>query len=217
MSKKMEQVLSYYSKRGLAEVLLWQLPKELVNDIHYHGELAAINDCMYRNRNLTKYLAFIDLDEYIIPRDGNAMAWVDMMPNLKLGNSFSFRNTFFWRELAATPNASVDEYTDNLLTMSVLKHANYTFPNGNRSKVMIRPEKIEIMGIHDVGRMVSGGKETANGVDINIGLLHHYKSGVDLGGSHVEDNTMLKYRKVLIKRIKMMQQTKTSAPPFESR
>ena len=83
MSKRMEQVLSYYSKRGLVEVLPWQMPKDLSKDMHYHGQLAAINDCLYRNRNSTKYLAFNDLDEYIIPRGKDTTTWADMMPNLK--------------------------------------------------------------------------------------------------------------------------------------
>ena len=66
--------------------------------------------------------------------------------------------------------------TTILLTMSVLKHANYTFPNRKRSKVIMRPEKVEIMHIHFVAQNVSGAEETANGVDINIGLLHHYRN-----------------------------------------
>ena len=205
MSKRMEQTLSYYSKRGLVEVLPWQMPKDLSKDMHYHGQLADINDCLYRNRNSTKYLAFNDLDEYIIPRGKDTTTWADMMPNLKPRDSFSFRGTFFWREWAAKPTTSEDDYTDNLLTMSVLKHANRTFNNGVRSKLMICPEKVEMMKIHDVGEMVSGENEISNGVDINIGLLHHYRSR---GGYEqivegpVEDNTMLKYRNALIERVK---------------
>ena len=70
---------------------------------------------------------------------------------------------------------------------------------------MICPEKVEMMKIHDVGEMVSGENEISNGVDINIGLLHHYRSR---GGYEqivegpVEDNTMLKYRNALIERVK---------------
>ena len=183
----------------------WQMPKDLSKDMHYHGQLAAINDCLYRNRNSTKYLAFNDLDKYIIPRGKYTTTWADMMPNLKPRDSFSFRSTFFWREWAAKPTTSEDEYTDNLLTMSVLKHANRTFNNGVRSKLMICPEKVEMMKIHDVGEMVSGENEISNGVDINIGLLHHYRSrgGYEqLVEGPVEDNTVLKYRNALTERVK---------------
>ena len=201
MSKITEQVLSYYSIRGLAEVLPWQLPTELKKKSHYHDQLAAINDCLYRNRNLTEYLAFNDFDEYIIPRDQDTTTWADMMSKLKYGNSYSFRNTYFWRKWASKGNTSKDNHSDNLLTMSVLKHANYTFPNRKRSKVIIRPEKVEIMHIHFVARNVSGVEETSNGVDINIGLLHHYRNGQS-DHSPVEDKTMLKYRTALIERVK---------------
>ena len=201
MSKATENVLSYYSKRGLAEVLPWQMPKELLINSHYHNQLAAVNDCLYRNRNLTEYLAFNDLDEYIIPRGQDITTWADMMSKLKYGNSFSFRNTFFQRKWAAKPNTSVDDHADNLLTMSVLKHTNYTFPNRIRSKLIIRPEKVEIMHVHYVHQMARGAEETSNGVDINIGLLHHYRNHYS-GHSPIEDKTMLKYRTALIERVK---------------
>ena len=201
MCKRTDQVLSYYSKRGLVEVLPWKMPKELLKNIHYYGQLAAINDCLYRNRNLTKYLAFNDLDEYIIPREQNITKWADMLARLKNGNSFSFRSTFFWKKWAAKPNTSIGEHTDNLLTMSAMKHANYSFANGKRSKLIIRPENVEIMNIHHVGKMVNGTEKTTNGVDVNIGLLHHYRNGF-VGDTPIEDNTMLKYRTALIERVK---------------
>ena len=204
MSKRTGQVLSYYSKRGLAEVMPWQSPTELQKNshCHYHDQLAAINDCLYRNRNLTEYLAFNDLDEYIIPRDQDTLTWADMMSKLKYGNSYSFRNTFFWRKWSEKGITSKNNNSDNLLTMSVLKHANYTFPNRKRSKVIIRPEMVEIMHIHFVAQDVSGAEETANGVNINIGLLHHYRNDQSDDYSPVEDKTMLKYRTAFIKRVK---------------
>ena len=36
--------------------------------IWYNGQLVANNDCLYRNMPLSKYTAFHDIDELIIPR-----------------------------------------------------------------------------------------------------------------------------------------------------
>ena len=49
---------------------------------------------------------------------------------------------------------------------------------------------------------MSGAEETANGVNINIGLLHHYRNDQSDDYSPVEDKTMLKYRTAFIKRVK---------------
>lgn len=42
-------------------------------EIRTEGLFAALNDCLYRNMYRYKYLALIDLDEFIIPRQNGTI------------------------------------------------------------------------------------------------------------------------------------------------
>ncbi|KAI8726377.1 glycosyltransferase family 92 protein F13G3.3 [Biomphalaria glabrata] len=39
-----------------------------ISEIHYQGQVLAINDCVYRNKGVSKYVAIHDTDEIIIPK-----------------------------------------------------------------------------------------------------------------------------------------------------
>ena len=50
--------------------------------MHYYGQLAAANDCLYRYMYTSQYIAFIDLDELIVPR-GNLTTWGQLFDQLE--------------------------------------------------------------------------------------------------------------------------------------
>ncbi|XP_053377892.1 uncharacterized protein LOC128547951 [Mercenaria mercenaria] len=55
-STNVDQVLGYYSRQGLVNVVQWQLPMRVSTypkskepaEIHYFGQTAALNDCLFR-------------------------------------------------------------------------------------------------------------------------------------------------------------------------
>ena len=51
-------ILAPYVRDGLAEVIQWP---------HHPGQLPAYEDCVARHRASAKWIAFIDLDEFIVP------------------------------------------------------------------------------------------------------------------------------------------------------
>jgi hypothetical protein len=53
--------LAPYVRDGLAEVIRWP---------HHPGQLLAYDDCVERHRTSAKWIAFIDLDEFIVPAPG---------------------------------------------------------------------------------------------------------------------------------------------------
>ena len=53
----------------------------LTVNLHYCGQNVMLYDCLYRNMNRVKYLAFIDMDEIIFPVSTNT--WMDMMKVLE--------------------------------------------------------------------------------------------------------------------------------------
>ena len=61
-------MLNYYEGKGLAQVLSWKLPSYISeSDVHYYGQIFAREDCLFRSINHLDFVAFNDLDEYIVP------------------------------------------------------------------------------------------------------------------------------------------------------
>ena len=82
-------------------------------EIHDEGHMASVNDCVYRNMNIVRYLMPIDLDEFIVPHMNETLQ--DMLRFLnskeveikkgkkvrsgKLASSYNFQNSFFYIKL----------------------------------------------------------------------------------------------------------------------
>ena len=50
------------------EVLSWKLPSYITQfDVHYYGQIFAMEDCLFRSINHLDFVTFNDLDEYINP------------------------------------------------------------------------------------------------------------------------------------------------------
>ena len=73
-------VLKLYSQLKLIDLLPWTLPTDVV-DIHYHAQVMMMNDCLYRYMFRSKYIAFIDTDEMIIPRED--YTWTELVLRLE--------------------------------------------------------------------------------------------------------------------------------------
>ncbi|CAG5119302.1 unnamed protein product, partial [Candidula unifasciata] len=78
VSKETDIVLKEYEKDGVLTVLPWPLPRE--SNAWYYAQHTAINDCVYRNRNSSAYVAIIDVDEFIMPV--NTTSWPDMIEHI---------------------------------------------------------------------------------------------------------------------------------------
>ncbi|CAG6008499.1 unnamed protein product [Menidia menidia] len=78
-SPQTQKVLEYYTKKGLMEVIPWTVSDHLnvshgwmpsldPGDLHYFGQIAALNDCLYRYMYRSKYTSLHDVDELILPQ-----------------------------------------------------------------------------------------------------------------------------------------------------
>jgi hypothetical protein len=65
--RELETCLREYEQLGLVELRPWKLPQDLVDEVHYHGQIMAITECLYRLMYSTKYLISQDLDEFVVP------------------------------------------------------------------------------------------------------------------------------------------------------
>lgn len=156
----------------------WHLPLQSgidAGDIHYYAITASINDCLLRRRWDSSWVAVVDLDEFIVARQGRLC---DMLP--PDASALLFRNAFFPRhwpldgsnELESTAANNVSEKTRRLLWRSSVIWEPY-----KRSKYVVRPERVRVAGNHFVFRFVgnASAEEEHRVVDESRALLHHYR------------------------------------------
>ncbi|XP_050401585.1 uncharacterized protein LOC126818293 [Patella vulgata] len=182
---EIRRILHLYRQQGLFEVIEWKLP---VFEIHYFGQLVAVNDCLYRNVGITKYVLFMDLDEMVIPRQHST--WLEMMKVLdkeKGGYStFYFQMSYFHKEwedvydrleqFKLNQTELVKKFRIQLLSKiwreEQIQKVKY------RSKYFVRPEKVETLAIHVV--YTYRDRSRFNAVDPKIAIVQHYR----LRGNH---------------------------------
>ncbi|CAG5131147.1 unnamed protein product [Candidula unifasciata] len=223
ISPAVDQILQRYQQDGLVTVVPWPVPTW---EVQYYGQMAAVNDCGYRNRNISRYVVVVDTDEFIIPRKN--LNWMELLDSIsaeeygvsafmhrakQLGKgpktigSFEFRSSLFavsttpiWSELPSQFHFSEEEKNNiqqfNLFTLSQFWRSEEIYPPQIRSKYIIRPELVYIMGIHFVHSFV--GNVSAVTVDVNSALVHHYRT---LRYGNVKDTSIIKFKNRLYPRL----------------
>lgn len=184
VTREVETVLEYYLSKGFVEVVNWNMP---ISDIHYHGQLAAINDCLYRNKERLEYLMITDVDEFIIPQQENC----DTIPNIisasgSRKSAYIFRHTRYYE----TKNVSTaKEKATRLITQKSVNRDKEINKKGDRSKLIVSTRDTVTLGIHEVWSLRKG--KTVHVVDTKLALLHHYRGDTnEYKGQH---NAALKY------------------------
>lgn len=171
VTSEVRKVLNFYHEHDVrVTVLPWSLSSFLCdgNQIHYCGQLAALNDCLYRSKGLSHYIATTDLDEFIIPQQTDDFSWFDMFKKLSDKNVYLFGNSFLTTNETDKNNGGegVTLMTDNLL------RDDFIFGPRDRSKMIAWADSVVTFGIHNVWALQKGEEYY---VDSSIGLLHHYR------------------------------------------
>ena len=183
IASNVETVLQSYIKQGLIEVIDWKLPMSVAKwpptkekeEIHYFGQLASLNECLLRSRGKTEYLLNLDLDEFIIPRKKGVKTWQEMLASQPSSSGYLVANVFFRKEWN-TSETNFSRYDIaaryRLVTLLKLQHENTVFNFKTRSKYIVKPYSVEVLGIHTIWRL--SGKLT--NIPHDVGLLHHYRN-----------------------------------------
>jgi hypothetical protein len=148
-SPDVQLVLDSYSRDGIVETIPWDsLPltswteNTNLNDrtmqIHYFGQVAALNDCLYRSLSRSTFVVFTDVDEVVVPRNVTVKteeAWTDMLEQathdwLSSGSAkfssfpgvYMIKNVFFPLNLTQRMSNNGSTLNDWLLQSSKVRH-----------------------------------------------------------------------------------------------
>ncbi|XP_071117664.1 beta-1,4-galactosyltransferase galt-1-like [Haliotis cracherodii] len=196
--------LDRYQERGLAEVLPWTPP---VDDVHGYAQIAAIQDCLFRNKATSDYILFQDINEVFMPLKHKS--WKDLI-EAKLKNQHKvaaiiFRKSFF--PLAdAKDLEGLEEYDIPL----VKKYKLYVLSNPwreskvwnvkMRSKFIVIPNRVVSLGIvNNISKFKDG--YTSITVDAQEGLLYQYQGQKDESKPLVMDTSARRFSADLIERV----------------
>ncbi|KAG8554981.1 hypothetical protein GDO81_003957 [Engystomops pustulosus] len=215
-SPDMEKILSYYKDLHFLELISWPITSFInvskgwhypdhPGDLHYFGQTAALNDCIYRYMYKSKYIALNDLDELIVPTIHKD--WPEMLdyflhtdPTL---NVFIFENHVF----PTTPQDKTNDVTPeewvSIPGVNILHHL-YREPNLpdeiNPTKMILNPRSIIKVSVH-VPLEFTGNQYQ---VPSDFAKLCHYREPKQKyldKGLLIEDNILSKYEPNLIKRV----------------
>ena len=208
------KILKHYENAGLVTVINWSLTMA-EEFIWYHGQSAAVWDCLYRNMYIFKHVAFIDIDEFIFPRHTETLT--DFIQKQTERNYFTypegteicayrFESAYFDpinNEIPSNIFDMSENIKNHLVTLNSV-HRREVFSN-IRTKMIVDPIKIFELGIHHVSKPMQEHFQV-DYVTPDLGVIHHYRTcqsnyGVRCDGN-VREEHALRYQNRLITKIK---------------
>ncbi|KAM7287993.1 beta-1,4-galactosyltransferase galt-1 [Ixodes scapularis] len=182
-------LLERYVSERLVTLLPWQLPIASQREIRTEALFAALNDCLYRTMHAFRWVAMIDLDEFIVPA-GN-ITLPAMLRRLHAAHqragAYSFRNAFFYLQWPDDPTTARDRLP--LVTMRKTLRKAHLHAHRQRSKCILEPESVVEVGNHFVWEFLAG-KATVN-VASSVAFLHHYRV-CEFGGNDCVNATSVR-------------------------
>ena len=199
-SSAVRQILELYRQRGVVTIVPWQLPPIFPvtfeslwppskTRLHYGGQIGAYNDCLYRNMHRAKWLMVTDLDELIVPKQGNITSLHDVLGQLRSKNpritSFLFSSYFFARQ----PGNFRPFFASYKRKAQILT---------NNCTAIHSVSATDKVAVHNVVQKRGGGVIWVNS---EIAGLHHYRLNKSL--APVEDRTAQRYVGILLEKVRL--------------
>ena len=197
-----DEILKHYEKEGWIDIIQWQLPK--YSDLHYVGQVAMMNDCLFRTYKISRYMVNIDIDELIIPRKGKTK-WNELMTSLPQNFcEYSFRSTLMPSESKDVFEGKQRARELNLHFLLRMSRREYIFGKTVRSKYIVNTTCIDTVGIHYCWKYRNGTAETQRyHVAPREALTYHFRNEpVAKKGKEVEEKAVYKYHTQLIENAK---------------
>ena len=90
-SPEVLEIIRHYVTSGVMEAIEWRLPFTDMSLVHYFGQMAAINDCVYNSQYTSRYVVFHDFDELLFPRKHDT--WNQMLEAVQLQVGYELFHT----------------------------------------------------------------------------------------------------------------------------
>ena len=219
VSREISRVLTFYEEAGVARVLPWDLPAP--NDVWYRGRGLALGDCLFRNMHLFHYVAFHDLDEFVVPR--KVSSWRGLLDTVHAQSEnldtiaavYELLPVMFYSartEAKLRAGALLSEASKFLTLRNTLRGS---VSSANFSKLLVRPDRVLELDEHHVVQPISE-LYVSYQVDPHTASVHHYRqltcspspegSAVENCGQLSEDRTVWRYKSLLVERTKTVLQ-----------
>lgn len=168
-----KEVLAPYIKKGIVELIDWPSPED--KDWTPY-QVKAYNHCINISRGVTKWLAVIDLDEFIVLMDRKDLVSFlhdfDILPHV--GGVW-----MFWLVFGTSGIKKIPE--DKLLIESLIMRSHKNFGWHHQVKTICKPHTVAKYAVHgavykkgfmDVTETGFGGN--GQNIEVNRIRLHHY-------------------------------------------
>ena len=188
----LNKILMHYQKKGIVEIVQWSLPPSVSNNVWYYAQIAMLNDCLHRNRGVSRYIVSTDLDEFIVPL--KQRGWGDFVSKAGPACEYEVRNVGL-KGSACTPGENT---TNSYVCSSVFQRpilSKYIFNHHVRSKFILKTECETVVRIHNTNIPINYSKEIKGEPVKYIGdknaLVLHYGSKKKLFKNNVGRNTTI--------------------------
>ncbi|RXN18390.1 glycosyltransferase family 92 -like protein [Labeo rohita] len=160
----LEKLLKHYETEGMMEIVSWPIEQFLnpssgwnfqqhKGDVHYYGQLATLNECIYRHMYQSKYVLLNDIDEIIMPYKHDNLSSL-----MKYLESAHPRESVFIFESHVFPKTQFEESGKfkraewkNIPGVNIMEHI-YREPNPkntyNPTKMIVNPRNVLQTSVH---------------------------------------------------------------------
>ena len=166
--------VEYYGRNDILSVVQWHWPYTHSSRSIYNGQQGARMDCLLRNLYTSKYITFLDIDEFLVPR--KTTSWADLLSSAyNTSCGVLFRNSFFYtpqnddEKFAEDPIVKSSDY--GLRTLLKTARSKKIWESGRRSKYIALTRNVKIPSVHVVECYV----DKPSDLSVEQGLLHHYR------------------------------------------
>ncbi|XP_044155227.1 beta-1,4-galactosyltransferase galt-1-like [Bufo gargarizans] len=200
-----DKVLRHYIQEGDVDVIPWPIDtylrtsrkwkyvEGLDSDIGYYGQIASLNDCIYRNMYKSNFILLNDIDEIILPV--KYWDWSSLMESLQKkhpeASVFRFENHAFPSSVEATGS----NRWNHVPGINILQYP-YREPSDRYSikprKMIINPRKVIQTSVHHILK-AEGYSTDVSSQDAILFHCKHKRNKKIPDKDLIKDDIVLKY------------------------